>query len=101
MKFLGIKFDCDKTQSSMGRLPMLGNIECFDNVGANEAFTVSAKAEIIADIKSTVSQMLRAQSVHSGSAASLRGRVLHFAATMPGKTGMEKRWAGTKESSWI
>jgi hypothetical protein len=87
MKILGIRFDNDKVQSRMDRLPMLGNIECFDNLEANEAFTVAAKEERLKDISKTVSLMLQQQSVQSGAASSLRGKLLHIAATRPGRNG--------------
>ena len=87
MKFLGWRFDDCKKQSCLGRLPMLGNIECFDDLGASEQFRVEAKPERIEAIKLMAQGMLNARCVTSGDASSLRGKLVHVAATRPGRTG--------------
>ena len=47
MQFLGWRFDDGKRQSRLMRLPMLGNVECFEDLGASENFKVEAKPERI------------------------------------------------------
>ena len=85
MGFLGFTFDDGKTQSILSRLPMLGNIECFDSMG--EMFTVEAKPERLKAISEIVRDILKAESLPSGLASSIRGKLLNLAATRPGRTG--------------
>ena len=87
MAFLGWRFDPDKRQEKLSNLPMLGNIECYGNLAADEQFTVMAKPERLTAIVKTVENALQSHCFGSGVAASLRGKILNIAATKPGRTG--------------
>ena len=66
---------------------MLGCLEDWSQTDVADCFCVKAKPERIQDIKDSVLEALLYKIFPKSTAASLRGRLLHIAATRPGRTG--------------
>ena len=85
-QLLGWRFDLEKDQNSAPCIRMLGNVESWSYT-SKEQFVVMALEERLASVTAEVQGLLLAKSVSSGSAASLRGKLLHLSATREARTG--------------
>lgn len=80
---LGWKFDDDKDQLPTPCLPMLGNLEEF----TPDEFMLRARPDRIEAIRCEINTMLQQKRMPSEGLKSLRGKLLHFSNTMPGRRG--------------
>ena len=84
---LGWTFDPEKNVAPTPILPMLGNLEDWSEVESKDCFVVAAKAERLAEIRQAVLEFKTRKVCGKSAAASIRGKLLHIAFTMPGRTG--------------
>ena len=83
---LGWHFDPDKDHAPSVILPMLGNIENWSKTDADQ-FLVQATPERILALKTFVISAINNKKCTKTMASSLRGRLVHIAATRPARTG--------------
>ena len=81
----GIRFDDSKDNIPAPILELLGNLEDFTKTSVEDAVYVAARPQRLADIEQEVAIIFSQRRIAPGSAASLRGKLLHLAQTRPGR----------------
>ena len=105
-KWFGFKYDPQKDQGPLCRLPMLGNIEDFTQCSSSETVIISAKPERVVSVKESILAILKKKICEAGEASTLRGRLVHLASTKPGRTGrgmwatLHQAASGTLVGKW-
>ena len=90
--FLGFIFDGKKDQTPSPAIHLLGNVEDYSVAGPCNKVLIGCTPSRRELLVAEVSSLLAARHCPPGAASSLRGRMLHVAATRPGRTGRHA-WA--------
>ena len=85
--YFGFRFDVGKDAPPTPLLHLLGNLEDYRMVAAEDTAYLEAKPERLADVTCIVVEALKARKRPQAAAASLRGKILHLAHTCPARTG--------------
>ncbi len=82
-----MRFDAEKDQRPCPSPVLLGNIEDYSRLSAEDKIYIECKPERLQAVKTEVADYIEQKRITRGRAASLRGKLLHISQTRPGRLG--------------